>query len=78
MTWREWLTTEYNTDGWYIDQHYPEEGEPYGCVVTRERSTTYLRGYDAICIYGGQEVPVSADSQIVNGETYVDLSFGDI
>ena len=85
MTWREWATSQYNTDGWYVGTHYPDEGESYDAIVTREGGTTYTHWYFAVSTYVYDDevsrtiyTPVSADSEIVNGETYANASFGDI
>ena len=86
MTWREWTTTKYNIEGWYIDTHYPSDGgEPYDVIVTREGGTTFTHWYFAVSTYVYDDeqsksiyIPVSADSKIVNGEQYVNASFGDI
>lgn len=83
MTWREFITTQYNTEGWYIGTHYPDDGgDPYDVIITQENSTAYVHQYYAIStgVYDEQPptyIPESADSKIVNGETYIDASFGD-
>ena len=59
MTWREWIESDYNTNGYYLSDTFMA-----GVTVITRDSEYYVGYYDS---YG---YPVSPDEEITNNEIY--------